>query len=95
MCQDVLDRISNNPDHLHGILFSDEATFHVGETVNKFNCRICGYENQHETTDLCFQSPKVTVWFGYTTRHIFGPYFFGFSKEFFGTSNEKEAYLLR
>ena len=55
------------------IIFSDEVHFDLGGYVNKQNCRIWGKEN----LDQYIEKPKrVTVWFGFWSRGIIGPFFF-------------------
>ena len=48
------------------IFFSDEAYFDLGGYVNKQNCLILGTENPK----------RVTVWCGFWSRLIIGPFFF-------------------
>ena len=48
------------------IIFLDEAHFDLGGYVNKHNCRIWGTENPK----------RVTVWCGFWSRSIIGPFFF-------------------
>ena len=58
------------------ILWSDEAHFHLNGTVNTHNCRIWASENSHAFQEIPLHSPKVTVWCGFTSSFIIGPYFF-------------------
>ena len=50
-------------------IFSDEAHFDFGGYVNKQNCRMWGTENPHS-------QKRVTVWCGFWSRGIIGPFFF-------------------
>ena len=58
------------------IIFSDEAHFDLGGYVNRQNCCIWGTENPH----VCIEKPthpkRVTVWCGFWSTSIIGPFFF-------------------
>ena len=58
------------------ILWSDEAHFHLCGTVNTHNCRIWDTENPRTLQEIPLHSPKVTVWCGFTSTFIIGPFFF-------------------
>ena len=60
----MLQRISEDKAFLKRVCFSDEATFHVSEKLNKHNVRIWGSENPHASRELQRDSPKVNVWCG-------------------------------
>lgn len=55
---------------------SDEAHFHIGGYVNKQNCRIWGSENPHVTVEKQMHPQRVTVWCGFWSGGIIGPFFF-------------------
>ena len=57
------------------IIFSDEAHFVLGLYVNKQNFRIWGIENTPTLKSRRIQK-RVTVWCGYRSRGIIGPFFF-------------------
>uniref|UniRef100_A0A6P7GRD7 Uncharacterized protein LOC114341227 n=1 Tax=Diabrotica virgifera virgifera TaxID=50390 RepID=A0A6P7GRD7_DIAVI len=61
---------------LEGIIFSDEAHFHLNGYVNKHNARYWCPENPHELHQKQLHSRKVTVWCGMSASGIIGPYFF-------------------
>jgi hypothetical protein len=44
-----LARIDDDEGFFQTVLFSDEATFHVSELLNRHNVRIWGSENRHES----------------------------------------------
>ncbi|GBL92398.1 hypothetical protein AVEN_174692-1 [Araneus ventricosus] len=46
------------------------------ERVNTHNCRIWAMENPRTFHPIPLHSPKVTVWGGFTSQFILGPYFF-------------------
>jgi hypothetical protein len=56
------------------ILWSDEATFHVGGFVNRHNCHYWAAPNPNMTVEKMQNLPKVTVWCGMNTTSIIGPY---------------------
>ena len=58
------------------IIFSDEAHFDLGGYVNKQNCRIWGTENSHAYIEKPTHPKRVTVWYGFCSRGIIGPFFF-------------------
>ena len=58
------------------IIFSDEAHFHLGGYVNKQNCRIWGSEQPHANVERPMHPPRVTVWCGFWSGGIIGPFFF-------------------
>ena len=57
-------------------MFSDEAHFHLGGYLNKQNCRIWGSENPHITIEQHMHPQHVTVWCGFWSGGIIGPFFF-------------------
>ena len=57
------------------IIFSDKAHFDLGGYVNKQNCRIWGPENPHAYIAKPTQPKRVTVWCGFWSRGIIGPFF--------------------
>ena len=59
------------------IIFSDETYFDFGGYVNKQNYRIWSTENPHAYIEKpTHPSPRVTVWCGFWSRGIIGPFFF-------------------
>ena len=58
------------------IIFSYEAYFDLGEYVNNQNCRIWGTENPHAYSENPMHPKQGTVWFGFCSRVIIGPFFF-------------------
>ena len=55
---------------------SDEAHLDLGGYVNKQNCRIWGLENPHANIEKPTYPKRVTVWCGFSSRGIIGPFFF-------------------
>ena len=58
------------------IIFSNEAHFDLGGYLNKPNCRIWGTENPHAYIEKPTHLKRVTVWCGFWSRDIIGPFFF-------------------
>ena len=58
------------------MIFSDEAHFEIGGYVNKQNCRIWGEENPRVIFEKQLHPQKVTVWCGFWSGGLIGPYFF-------------------
>ena len=58
------------------IFFSDEAYLDLGGYVNKQNCRIWGTENQHLYIAQTTHPKRFTVWCGFWSKGIIGPFFF-------------------
>ena len=58
------------------IIFSDEAHFDLGGYVNNQNCRIWGTENPHANIEKQTHPKRVTIWCGFWSRRIIGPFFF-------------------
>ncbi|GFU86746.1 transposable element tc3 transposase [Trichonephila clavipes] len=72
----ALVRFKVDPEWPWNILWTDEARFHLAGSVNTHNCRIWESDNPHSTLQVPLPSPKVTVWCGFSTFFILGPYFF-------------------
>ena len=58
------------------IIFSNEAHFDLGGYVNKQNCCIWCTENPHAYIEKPMHSKRITVWCGFWSRDIIGPFFF-------------------
>ena len=61
-CQDVSERIEDNPGLQQFIFFSDEAHSHLSGHVNKQNLPFWYSEQPHEYIQPSFSQEKVTVW---------------------------------
>lgn len=57
-------------------VFSDESHFHLSGYVNKQNCRIWGAENPRAVQEVSTHPKRVTVWCGFWSQGVIGPYFF-------------------
>ncbi|GBM13151.1 hypothetical protein AVEN_64359-1 [Araneus ventricosus] len=55
---------------------ADRAHFHLQDSVNTQNCKICARENPLQMQLLPLHSQMVTVWFGLMVAFIVGPFFF-------------------
>ena len=58
------------------IISLDEAHFDFGGYVNKQNCRIQGTENPNGYIEKPTHPKRVTVWWGFWSKGIIGPFFF-------------------
>lgn len=58
------------------ILWTDEAHFYLNGKVNTHNCRIWATENPRAIDQVSLHPAKITVWCGFTSTFIIGPYFF-------------------
>ncbi|GFU75177.1 uncharacterized protein TNCV_2056201 [Trichonephila clavipes] len=71
-----LARLEVDPEGHWNIIWTDEAHFHLDGSVNTHNCRIWEADNPYSTLQVPLQSPKVTVWCGFSASFILGLYFF-------------------
>lgn len=58
------------------IIFSDEAHFHLSGYVNTQNCRIWATENPRVIQEVPLHSTRATVWCGFWSGGVIGPFFF-------------------
>ncbi|CAK9806570.1 hypothetical protein ANTPLA_LOCUS4939 [Anthophora plagiata] len=58
------------------IIFSDEAHFILNGHVNKQNCRIWGHGNPRAMKEKSLHPKKITVWCGFWSKGVIGPFFF-------------------
>ena len=72
----MLQRITEIEALSKRVCFSDEATFHVSEKLNKHNVRIWESEYPHASTELQRDSPKENVWCGIMCNRMISPLFF-------------------
>ncbi len=61
-------------DLFKNILWSDEAVFHIGGSVNRHNCHYWTGEDPRIISEKMQNRPKVTVWCGMTSDSIVGPF---------------------
>jgi hypothetical protein len=57
-------------------MWTDEANFYLCGQVNTHNCRIWDVNNPHAFLEAPLHAEKVTVWCGFTSDFIIGPYFY-------------------
>lgn len=75
-CELMTQRITEDPDILRRICFSDECTFFLHGLVNRHNMRYWCDENPHEFRTEHTQHPqKLNVWAGFLGDNIIGPFF--------------------
>lgn len=72
----ALARMESDPQWLFNVFWTDEAHFTLHGDVNTQNTRIWATSNPREYTTTPLQPAKVTVWCGFTSSFIVGPFFF-------------------
>ncbi|GFW96601.1 uncharacterized protein TNCV_2846581 [Trichonephila clavipes] len=72
----MLGEIAEDDDWLSNLLWTDEAHFTLRGSVNTHNCRIWATENPRTVLETPLHDEKVTVWVGFTTSTVIGPFFF-------------------
>ena len=73
--RDNVNAAAADPNLLHRIIWSDEATFHLNGSVNRHNTVYYSQENPHVTVEKVVASVRVTVWAAFHTNGIIGPFF--------------------
>ncbi|GFU28646.1 RNA-directed DNA polymerase from mobile element jockey [Trichonephila clavipes] len=68
-------KMADDNDWLSNLLGTDEAHFTLRGSVNTHNCRIWATENPRTVVETPFHDEKVTVWVGFTTSTVTGPFF--------------------
>lgn len=75
-CDTMQEKITDDPDFLMKICFSDESTFFLNGEVNRHNCRYWAQENPLVGRETHTQYPqKINVWCGILGDRIIGPFF--------------------
>lgn len=75
-CERMMEMITQDPQFLENIVFSDEATFMLNGNVNRHNCRFWSDVKPNWTRDSHTQHPqKLNVWAGIVDDTIIGPFF--------------------
>lgn len=75
-CENMMERIVQNPNFQSLIVFSDESTFQLNGEVNRHNCRYWSNENPHWLRESHTQYPqKLNVWAGLFRDQMIGPFF--------------------
>lgn len=76
-CQIMQEKITETPDFLSSVLFSDEAGFKSNGLVNRHNMHYYATENPHWMREVDNQHVwSLNVWGGILGMEIIGPYFF-------------------
>lgn len=75
-CRWLLDKISDDPDFIFNIMWTDESTFTRNGVWNRQNLRYWSNENPHLTRESSFQYRfSLNVWAGIHRNKIIGPVF--------------------
>ena len=69
------DRLTEDADFGKRIIFSAEAHFDLDGYVNKQNWCIWGTEKPHAYIEKSTHPKRITIWSGFWSRGIFGPFF--------------------
>ncbi|GFT46894.1 uncharacterized protein TNCV_3989541 [Trichonephila clavipes] len=75
-------KMAEDDDWLSNLLWTNEAHFTLRGSVNTHNCRIWATENPRTVVETPLHDKKVTVWVGFTTSTVIGPFFFGETRDF-------------
>lgn len=76
-CEIVEEKLTNDPNFLRKICFSNESCFFLDGKVNTQNCRYWSLENPRELRESKSQYPqKFNAWAGIFRRQIVGPFFY-------------------
>lgn len=76
-CNNMTVKITQQPNFLKSVLFSDESTFNHNGLLNRHNCHYYSTENPHWTRQIDYQHQwSLNVWGGIIGDHVIGPYFF-------------------
>jgi Helix-turn-helix domain (DUF4817) len=75
-CQWVQNKIIQQRNFVHSILFTDEATFHRNGSVNRHNFHYYSTENPNFVRYTSQTRWSLNVWGGVVGDHVIGPYFF-------------------
>lgn len=67
--------VTEDPNFLSRVLWSDEAHFYLNGKVCGNQCIIWDTDNPHEYREKPLHSEKVTVWCAFTNKFILPPYF--------------------
>ena len=76
LCEDINQRIENNPGLLDLIFVSDEAHCHLNGHINKQDMHFWAQTQPHKHTHHPLSQEAVTVWCTIGRNGIIGPYFF-------------------
>ncbi|GFT01160.1 uncharacterized protein TNCV_3373011 [Trichonephila clavipes] len=68
--------MAEDDDWLSNLLWTNEAHFTLRGSVNTHTCRIWATENPRTVVETPLHDEKVTVWVGFTTSTVIGPFFF-------------------
>ncbi|KAJ8888863.1 hypothetical protein PR048_008357, partial [Dryococelus australis] len=67
----MLRRVEDDERFLHSIVFSDESTFHVTDSINTRNYRILGSENSHASLEQVYDNPNIKFFASSVKRKYF------------------------
>ena len=68
--------MAEDDDWLCCVLWTDEAHFTLGGSVNSHSCRVWATENPRTVVETPLHDEKATVWVGFNTSTVIGSFFF-------------------
>jgi hypothetical protein len=75
-CGWIQRKVGEDAQFLGMIVWTDEATFKLNGTVNWHNCVYWFSENPNVHVDKAVYLPRLSVWFGVSSRGVVEPFFF-------------------
>lgn len=75
-CRWFLDMSAENPSFADTIIWTDESIVRLHGRFNRQNYGYWFRENQHLLHEKPLNSPGVSVWAGFSTQGVLGPFFF-------------------
>ncbi|XP_042225978.1 uncharacterized protein LOC121868990 [Homarus americanus] len=75
-CEWIQGKVNEDKQFVDKIVWSNEATFKLNGTVNRYNCVYRSLENPKSQVDKEDNVPGLTVWCGVSSKGIVGPFFF-------------------
>ena len=76
MCLLFQEKMDNDDEWMHNVLFSDEAHFYLNGNVNSQNSRTWRSEPPYEANECQLHSAKCTAWCAISANGIIGPLLF-------------------
>lgn len=91
-CKKVKSMIQSGELDPGNIIFSDESHVYLHSSPNKQNSRQWLAQKPDTRSSVPLHSQKVTVWCGFNSRKVFGPYFYEDSESGKAVTVTKERY---
>jgi hypothetical protein len=75
-CMYMQQRSEKSDDLFDRLIFGDEPTFHISDTVHRHNVRIRGPENPRAVVEHVRDSPNVNVFCAISRKKVYRPFLF-------------------